>query len=549
MGAPGKTLIKWVQGRRPCLPEALFQQPVHSTIPNVLSHPPCPMSVITRQYAMIQPIPLRVVEQAPDMAGLPMNIEAEAALIGALMIDNRLVEDVVSRLRPEHFAEGLHGRVYAAILKLSERNMAATPVTLKPMFDADPAMIEMGGAAYLAGLTMQSGALLAARDFASQIYDLALLRELIRVGRDMATNAADTSGDIAPIDQITSAEMALYKVAEAGEVSGAVKTFGQATREAIDMADRAMKSGGHLSGYTTGLDALNAKIGGLHKSDLVVLAGRPAMGKTALATNIAFACAQRYAQDIARGVEADKTSGAPVAFFSLEMSSDQLATRVLAEQSNVNSENLRMGKISHEEFGRLARAAGDLNDLPFFIDDTPALSIAALRTRARRMKRQHGIGLIVVDYLQLLQGSGRGNADNRVQEISEITRGLKTLAKELQVPVLALSQLSRAVEAREDKHPQLSDLRESGTIEQDADIVLFVYREEYYHSLKQPDPSDGDKHMKWKEKAEKIFGLAEVVVAKQRHGSTGTVLLTFHKSTTKFADRAPDAYMPETMRD
>ena len=506
--------------------------------------------------AMIQPAPLRVVDTAPDMAGLPMNIEAEAALLGALMIDNRLVEDVVSRLRPEHFAEGLHGRVYAAILKLSERNMAATPVTLKPMFDADPAMIEMGGAAYLAGLTMQSGALLAARDFASQIYDLALLRELIRVGREMATNAADTSGDVAPIDQITSAEMALYSVAEKGEVSGAVKTFRTATQEALGMAERAMKSGGHLSGYTTGLTSLNEKIGGLHKSDLVILAGRPAMGKTALATNIAFSCAQRYLQDIHRGVEADKTSGAPVAFFSLEMSSDQLATRVLAEQSGINSELLRMGKIGQEDFTQLARAAGDLSELPFFIDDTPALSIAALRTRARRMKRQHGIGLIVVDYLQLLQGSGKGGIENRVQEISEISRGLKTLAKELQVPVLALSQLSRAVESREDKHPLLSDLRESGSIEQDADIVLFVYREEYYHDLKSPEiPKENssaevkDKYLKWQVKKNEVQGLAEVVVAKQRHGSTGTVPLTFHKSTTKFADRAPDDYMPDARGD
>ena len=334
------------------------------------------------------PTPLRIVDAASDMTSLPMNLEAEQALLGALMIDNRLVEEVVSRLRAEHFADELHGRIYTAVLKLSDRNMAATPVTLKPMFDTDPAMIDLGGASYLAGLTTQSGALLAARDFASQIYDLALLRELIRVGRDMAINAADTSADIAPIDQITSAEMALYKVAEAGEVSGAVKTFRDAAIEAVNMADRAMKSGGHLSGYTTGLDALNAKIGGLHKSDLIILAGRPAMGKTALATNIAFACAQRFSQDIARGVEPERTSGAPVAFFSLEMSSDQLATRVLAEQSSVNSESLRMCKISHEEFGRLARAAGDLSDLPFFIDDTPALSIAALRTRARRMKRQ-----------------------------------------------------------------------------------------------------------------------------------------------------------------
>jgi replicative DNA helicase len=490
-------------------------------------------------------IPLRIVEPAADAATLPQNLEAEAALLGALMIDNRLVEDVMMRLAPEHFAEGLHGRIYEAILRLNNRKMAATPVTLKPLFEADPAMIEIGGTAYLAGLTQHSGALIAAKDFAQQIYDLALLRELIRVGREMALNAADTSKDVAPLEQIESAEMALYKVAEAGEVAGAVKSFGQATREAIDMADRAMKSGGHLSGYTTGLNALNEKIGGLHKSDLIVLAARPAMGKTALATNIAFACAQRYLQDMARGIEPEKSSGAAVAFFSLEMSSDQLATRVLAEQSAVNSESLRMGKISQEEFGRLARAAGDLQNLPLFIDDTPALSIAALRTRARRLKRQRDIGLIVVDYLQLLQGSAKGGAENRVQEISEITRGLKTLAKELQVPVLALSQLSRAVESREDKRPLLSDLRESGTIEQDADIVLFIYREEYYHALKQPDPEEADKHLKWREKAEKVFGLAEVIVAKQRHGSTGSVPLTFHKSITKFADRAEGDYIPE----
>ncbi len=494
---------------------------------------------------MLVPMPVRAVDAPADTASLPQNLEAEAALLGALMIDNRLVEDVMMLLRAEHFAEPLHGRIYEAILRVIDRKSAATPITLKPLFEADPAMAEVGGPGYLATLTQHSGALIAARDFAQQIYDLALLRELIRVGREMATGAADTSTDVVPLKQIEIAEMALYKIAEDGEVAGAVKSFGQATREAIDMADRAMKSGGHLSGYTTGLNALNEKIGGLHKSDLVILAGRPAMGKTALATNIAFACALRGQQDRARNIPDEKSSGAAVAFFSLEMSSDQLATRVLAEQSGVNSEALRMGKISHEEFGRLARAASELSNLPLYIDDTPALSIAALRTRARRLKRQREVGLIVVDYLQLLQGSARNASENRVQEISEITRGLKTLAKELQVPVLALSQLSRAVEAREDKRPQLSDLRESGTIEQDADIVLFVYREEYYHALKQPDPEDADKHLKWREKAEKIFGLAEVIVAKQRHGSTGTVPLTFHKSTTKFADRAEGEYYPD----
>lgn len=492
---------------------------------------------------MITPLPLRVVPPA-DTATLPQNLEAEAALLGALMIDNRLVEDVMLKLRPEHFHEPLHGRIYDAILRLSDRGMVATPVTLKPLFDADAAMQEVGGTAYLARLTEQSGALIAARDFAQQIYDLALLREMIRVGRDMAAGALDTAADVPPLAQIEAAELALYKVAEQGEVAGAVKTFAQATREAVDMADRAMKSGGHLSGYTTGLDSLNTKIGGLHKSDLVVLAARPAMGKSALATNIAFACAQRAMQDAAEGIEDNKRSGTGVAFFSLEMSSDQLATRVLAEQSGVNSEALRMGKISQDEFNRLARAAGTLSELPFYIDDTPALSIAALRTRARRLKRQRGVGLIIVDYLQLLQGSAK-TSENRVQEISEITRGLKTLAKELQVPVIALSQLSRAVENREDKRPQLADLRESGTIEQDADIVLFIYREEYYHSLKQPDIEDREKHAKWAERAAQLHGLAEVIVSKQRHGSTGTVRLTFNGATTKFADRADEAYLPE----
>ena len=488
---------------------------------------------------------LRVVSADEQSVTLPQNLEAEAALLGALMIDNRLIEDVMSKLRPEHFAESLHGRIYERILMLMDRRMAANPVTLKPLFESDAGMAELGGPAYLAQLTQNGAGLLAARDFAQQIYDLALLRELIRVGREMVTSAADTSIEVEPLRQIEEAEKALYRVAEAGEVGGAVKTFAQATREAVEMADRAMKSGGNLSGYTTGLDGLNVKMGGLHKSDLIILAGRPAMGKTALATNIAFSCAMRFLRDREMGIEASKSSGAPVAFFSLEMSSDQLATRVLAEQASISSEDLRKGKIRQEEFTQLARAAGDLAALPLLIDDTPALSIAALRSRARRLKRQHDIGLIVVDYLQLLQGTGRNGSENRVQEVSEITRGLKTLAKELQVPVLALSQLSRAVEQREDKRPQLSDLRESGTIEQDADIVLFVYREEYYHANAMPDMEEAEKFAKWKDKADKVYGLAEVIVAKQRHGSTGSVPLTFEKKFTKFSDRAPDAWRPD----
>ena len=466
---------------------------------------------------------------------LPLNIEAEKALIGALLIENRLLEEVMLKLDEVHFYEPLHGRMFSQIKRLADQNMVANPVTLRPLFEADPALAELGGPAYLLRLTEDPAVLLAARDCARQIYDLALLRALVRVGSDLVANATDTSQEVAPLKQIEAAEEALYQVAETGDVSGSTMPFAAAASKAVDMAARAMKSGGHLSGLTTGLTGLNGKIGGLHNSDLIIIAGRPAMGKTALATNIAFSTALRFVQDLRDSVS--PSSGAPVAFFSLEMSADQLANRILAEQSGINSENLRMGRINQAEFNDLARAAENLHDLPLLIDDTPALSIAALRTRARRLKRQKKIGLIVVDYLQLLQGTARNASENRVNEISEITRGLKTLAKELEVPVIALSQLSRQVENREDKRPQLSDLRESGTIEQDADIVLFVFREEYYHESKKPEDGS-EKFQAWLEKADRIRGRAEVIVSKQRHGATGIVPLMFAKEFTRFSDPA-----------
>src|SRR3546814_550985 len=479
---------------------------------------------------------------------LPRNIEAEAALLGALMIDNRIAEDVQIRLRAEHFFEPVHGRIYEAILKLLDRNMVANPVTLKPLLDTDESLKELGGPAYLAQLTGSGAALIGARDFATQIYDLALLRELVGVGRELVENALDTSEDVDPLSQIEAAEVALYRVSEGEGEGGSVKSFLQASTMAVQVAERAFSSGGHLSGITTGLTGLNDKIGGLHNSDLMILAGRPGMGKTSLATNIAYNAASRYIRDKEDGIEDAKNMGAPVAFFSLEMSADQLATRILAEQSGISGEALRMGKISRQDFQNLSRAARDLQNLPLFIDDTPGLTIAALRTRARRLKRRHNVGFIVVDYLQLLQGSSKGG-DNRVQEISEISRGLKTLAKELNVPVLALSQLSRAVEQREDKKPQLSDLRESGSIEQDADMVLFVFREDYYVAAREPRrPMDGDEprafddHAKWAMEMERVFGLAELIVAKQRHGATGKVKLKFDAKITKFSDYVEEGY-------
>jgi replicative DNA helicase len=500
---------------------------------------------------------VRIAGPAEDAgaAALPQNVEAEAALLGALMIDNRLVEDVQLKLQPHHFFEPLHARIYESILRMTDGNRIANPVTLRPLFEADEAMKEVGGPAYLAQLTGSGAAVIGARDFAQQIYDLALLRALIGVGRDLVEGALDTSEEVAPLAQIERAETELYKVAEEGGAESKAKSFSEAAKLAVDMAERALNSGGHLSGFTTGLDALNTKIGGLHKSDLIIVAGRPGMGKSALGTNMAVAAARRFLQDAEDQQPAEKSAGAPVVIFSLEMSADQLATRILAEQSGITSENLRTGRIDRSEFQKLVRASVELQALPLYIDDTPGLTIAALRTRARRLKRQKGIGLIVVDYLQLLQGTGRNGSDNRVQEISEISRGLKQLAKELNVPVIGLSQLSRQVEQREDKRPQLSDLRESGSIEQDADIVLFIYREDYYLKgveVEMPTPEEAvansekaTKYNDWKKKFDEIAGKAEIIVAKQRHGSTGIVRVRFDGRTTKFSDSVDEGYLPE----
>jgi replicative DNA helicase len=498
---------------------------------------------------------VRIAESASEtpIQTLPHNIEAEAALLGALMIDNRLVEDIGLKLKAHHFFEPLHGRIYEAILKLTDSNRVANPVTLRPLFDGDENIKEVGGAAYLAQLTGSGAAVIGARDFAGQIYDLALLRSLIGVGRDLVEGALDTSEDVAPLAQIERAETELYKVAEQGGAEGRAKTFGEAALDSIRNAEAALNRGGGLTGITSGFTGLNSRIGGLQRSDLIIVAGRPGMGKTALATNMAFAAAERFLQDQADGIEASRAAGAPIAIFSLEMSAEQLVTRVLSEQSQVTAEQIRTGNLARQEFANFARTADRLHSLPFYIDDTPGLTIAALRARARRLKRQKGIGLVVVDYLQLLSGSGKGSsADNRVQEISEISRGLKQLAKELDVPVIGVSQLSRAVEQREDKRPQLSDLRESGSIEQDADIVLFVYREEYYlkaHEPKHPIPGDPVEVFtafeEWESKHRQVAGMAELIVAKNRHGGTGKERLRFEGRFTKFSDSADEERLPE----
>jgi replicative DNA helicase len=493
---------------------------------------------------LLKPSETSLADRLSPGRALPSNLEAEAAFLGAALIDNRVIEELPIPIGPDHFFEPMHGRIFERIVRLMDRNAVATPVTLKPYFETDAALAELGGITYLARLTADGQGLLAPRELAQQIYDLALLRELVSVGRRLVEGALDTSDEVAPLEQIEQAEADLFQVAERASKETSALAFGQATTQALGMIEKAINSGGHVSGKTTGLSSLNEKIGGLHDSDLVIVAGRPGMGKTSLATNIAFNCADRLLRDRRDGIE--DSVGAGVAFFSLEMSADQLATRILAEQARISSEALRMGKISRDDFQQLSFASQRLAELPLYIDDTPALSVAGLRTRARRLKRRHDIGLVVVDYLQLMQGSRRAQ-DNRVNEISEISRGLKTLAKELDVPVIALSQLSRAVEQRDDKRPMLSDLRESGSIEQDADMVWFVFREDYYVAAReprQPGPSDDgaihDAHASWAAEMERVHGLAELIIAKQRHGATGKVRLRFEPHITRFSDLADD---------
>jgi replicative DNA helicase len=477
----------------------------------------------------------------------PHNLEAEQALLGAVLMNNLAYNRVSDFLKPEHFADGTHGRIYDAMARLIERNQIASPVTLKPYFEQDEGLAALGGTIYLAKLASAAAGIINAFDYGRLVHDLYLRRQLIDVGDQLVNGAYQPDVETSATDQIEITEKRLYDLAQTGQVEGGFVPFQRAITEAIVMAEAAYKREGRLTGVSTGLYPIDRLLGGLHKSDLLILAGRPGMGKTALATNIAFHIAKTYTEGVDENGKPIVTDGGNVGFFSLEMSSEQLATRILSEQAMVSSEHIRRGELNAEQFHNVVETSARLERIPLFIDDSPGLSIAALRTRARRLKRQHGLQLIVVDYLQLLSPSGGQRQENRVQEISEITRGLKTLAKELDVPVLALSQLSRAVEQREDKRPQLSDLRESGSIEQDADVVMFVYREEYYHKQRPPQQRDDeppekfhDRMDKWQQHGEEIYGKAEVIVAKQRHGPTGTVNLAFDGPTTRFSNLEED---------
>ncbi len=469
----------------------------------------------------------------------PCNIEAEQALLGCILYDNAAYERLTDKLTAEHFYEPFHQRLYGAMEEYIRKGQLAEPIVLQERFRRDPAFEEMGGLRYLADLMGRAPPAANAADYARVIYDLAMRRELIRIGGDIAV-AASSDVDRDARDQIESAEQKLYSLAESGTASSGFQSFAHALEGAVQMAAAAFGRDGKLAGLSTGLIDLDQKLGGLHPSDLLIVAGRPSMGKTALATNVAFNVARNYAWEPQPDGSRKTVNGGVVAFFSLEMSAEQLAMRLLADASGVSSDRLRKGEIDKSEFGRVRDAALEIQEAPLYIDATGGISISKLTARARRLKRQVGLDLIVVDYLQLVTASDNKKGEGRVQEVSEITMGLKSLAKELSVPVIALSQLSRQVEARDDKRPQLSDLRESGSIEQDADAVMFVYRESYYKGRAEPREGTPE-HLAWQDEMDVLRNVAEVIIGKQRHGPIGTVKLSFDENITKFGNLARDS--------
>src|SRR5437016_3061777 len=487
-------------------------------------------------------------KQAEDPAPLyrsdPHNNEAEQGLLGAILVNDEAFYRVSDFLEPTHFFEPIHQKVYQLARDLIRAGKLATPVTLKTFLDAS---VDIGGltiSQYLARLAAEATTIINAEDYGHTVYDLSIRRALIKVGEDMDNVAYDAPVDFSPRNQIEDAERRLYELAETGRYDGGFQRFAQALTTAIDMAAHAFQRDGKLSGTATGLDDLDRMMGGLQPSDLVILAGRPGMGKTALATNVAYNIARAWRGEVRPDGRTESVDGGIVGFFSLEMSAPQLANRIISEQTNIPSHRILRGEIDPSDFDRIAQVAREMETIPLYIDETGGLSIAQLAARARRLKRQRGLDLLVIDYIQLLQGSSHRAQQGRVQEVTEITTGLKTLAKELNVPVLALSQLSRQVESRDDKRPQLSDLRESGSIEQDADVVMFVFREEYY--LKNKEPRAGtDEHFKWQTEMEAVYGKAEIIIGKQRHGPTGTIPLQFKADVTRFSDLADESRLPE----
>jgi replicative DNA helicase len=481
---------------------------------------------------------------APPYRTAPHNIELEQALLGAILVNNEAFYRVSDFLEPRHFFEPIHQKVYEVSASLVRVGKTATPITLKTFLPADMDVAGLTASQYLARLAAEATTVINASDYGRTIYDLAIRRALIGIGEEMVNLAYDAAVDERPQDQIEQAERGLYELAESGRYDGGFQRFAQALTTAVEMAAHAYQRDGKLSGLATGLKDLDRMMGGLQKSDLLILAGRPGMGKSALATNIAYNVAKAWEGSVRADGRIESTNGGIVGFFSLEMSADQLATRIISEQTEIASHRIKRGEIDPADFDRIAGAAREMEQIPFYIDETGGLSIAQLAARARRLKRQRGLDLLVIDYIQLLQGSSRRAQEGRVQEVTEITTSLKALAKELNIPILALAQLSRAVENRDDKRPQLSDLRESGSIEQDADVVMFVFREEYYLKNKEPRPGT-EEYFKWQTEMEQVHGRAEVIIGKQRHGPTGTVPMQFKADMTRFSDLAETDYLPQ----
>ena len=507
------------------------------------------MNTIARRQSPETPANPAQADALPFRAA-PHNIEAEQALLGAILVNNDAHDRISSFLEAHHFYDPLHQQIFETASKLIALGKQATPITLRTFFEnAEPIDAGLSVPQYLGRLAANAATIINARDYGRTIHDLATRRQLILIGEDVVNAAYDSPVDFPPKEQIEEAETRLFSLAETDKYGQGFLAFNNALTTAIEMAGNAYKRDGHLSGIATRFTGIDGKMGGLQSSDLIVLAGRPSMGKTALATNIAFNVARARAQSLARATEMppedSRHDGAVVGFFSLEMSAEQLATRILSEQAGIPSEKIRRGMIDESEFKRLVAVSQEMAAIPLFIDQTGGISIAQLSARARKLKRQQGLGLLIVDYLQLMTGTS-SKSDNRVQEVSQITTGLKALAKELNIPVIALSQLSRAVENREDKRPQLADLRESGSIEQDADIVMFVFREEYY--LERLKPQEGTiEFQDWMAKMQLVSGKAEVIIGKQRHGPIGTVQLQFDGNVTRFSDLARDQYMPERL--
>ncbi|RUP10910.1 replicative DNA helicase [Hyphomicrobium sp.] len=484
-------------------------------------------------------------EEALTFRQPPHNLEAEQALLGAILVNNEALDRVSGFLSPAHFFDPLHGRIFETLATLIHAGKTATPVTVKTFFEnAEPIDSNLTVPQYLGRLAANATTIINAAEYGRTIYDLSTRRSLIIIGEDLVNTAYDSAVDHPPRAQIEEAEGRLYSLAEQNKYGKGFETFKSALITAVEMANSAFQRAGHLSGASTGLSDLDNKLGGLQRSDLIILAGRPSMGKTALVTNIAYNVAKAYRGERQADGSMKTADGGIVGFFSLEMSSEQLATRILAEQAEISSEKIRRGMIDENEFRKLSEVASEMSRIPLYIDQTGGITIAQLSARARKLKRQNGLDLLVVDYLQLLAGSKLSSSANRVQEITEITTGLKALAKELVVPIIALSQLSRQVEQREDKRPQLSDLRESGSIEQDADVVMFVFREEYY--VERLKPAEGTPEFAdWMTKMSQVSGKAEVIIGKQRHGPVGTVELAFEGQYTRFGNLARDYMVPE----